>query len=207
MNKNTICNNHLKLRRCKHESQANNEYHSRGPSSFAMHDPEIIFNSLNLQKGDTFLDLGCGSGDYSLQAARIVGESGKVFALDIWKSVISGLADRAKSQGLANVQAMVADITDALPVDDNSCEVCLIATVLHTMDIRKDSRLFSEVSRVLKPGGLLTIIECKKEGSFGPPQHLRLSPQDLENIISKFGFQRQAVLDLGHNYLIQFVSE
>lgn len=44
--------------------------HGRGPSSFRMHDPRKVFNALALERGDVFLDLGCGPGEYAMEAAR-----------------------------------------------------------------------------------------------------------------------------------------
>ena len=54
----------------------------RGHSSYAMQDPEAVFEALGLEPGRHVLDLGCGSGDYALRMAREVGPAGLVHALD-----------------------------------------------------------------------------------------------------------------------------
>ncbi len=178
----------------------------RGPSSYSMHDPELVFRELELKAGDSFLDLGCGVGDYSLHAAKIVGDSGVVYALDIREELLGGLADEAISQGLKNIRTRVSNIDSPLAVAESFIDVGFIATVLHLFNLNEDGRiLFKEMRRVLKPEGRLAIIECKKEDSpFGPPIHMRNSPQELEAAITRYGFEKVSYVDLGYNYMIQF---
>jgi hypothetical protein len=59
----------------------------------------------------------------------------------------------------------------------------------------------------LKPGGRLAIIECKKEEQpFGPTFPIRLSPEELESSIARYGFERPELVDLGYNYMIIFAK-
>ena len=197
------------------KDQCNNLQHDslnrrrRGRSSYCMHDPKLVFSELKLREGDYFLDMGCGLGDYTLHASKIVTDSGRVYALDISKTMIDLLVERINSQGVKNVEAMVVDITDLLPIEDNCSDVCLIATVLHTIDLAKNGKtLFSEIHRVLKPAGRLSIINCKKEDQpFGPPLHMRLSPKETEDSIKQHGFEKINLVDLGYNYMITFKNK
>lgn len=180
--------------------------HRRGPSSFSLHDPVLVFGELKLKEGDSFLDLGCGVGDYSLQAAKIIGVSGVVYALDIQENLLDGLAEEAASQGLNNIRTRVSNIDSPLAIGDGCIDVAFIATVLHLFNLNEDGKiLFNEIRRVLKPEGRLAIIECKKEDlPFGPPMHLRHSPEELEAAVTPYGFERLSYVDLGCNYMIQF---
>lgn len=180
----------------------------RGRSSFWMQHPELVFDALGLNEGDSFLDLGCGPGDYAIRASEIVGDSGVVYALDRWQDVIDDLAEKARSRGSKNIRAIVSDITEHLPVDDESVDLCFISSVLHSLDlVDVEKSLFSEIRRVLKPVGRVAIIECKKEEQpFGPPMHMRLSPEEIESSIIRYGFERAGLVDLGFNYLIIFAK-
>lgn len=201
MNKKTICNQ-------RHNGQNRNHHHrkKRGPSSFDMHDSEHVFKRLSIKEGDTFLDLGCGAGDYSLYAAKLVGESGTVYALDLWDEMLEGLRQEALKSDLHNMNTMVSDICRQIPVKDRTIDICMLATVLHIESIIEQAdTLFSEIKRVLKPGGILAVIECKKEKMFfGPPVELRIAPEKLEKILSDYGFKKMDYVDLGFNYMITF---
>jgi ubiquinone/menaquinone biosynthesis C-methylase UbiE len=177
----------------------------RGPSSFRLLDPEAAFEALGLKAGERVLDLGCGPGDYSLRAARDVGQSGRVWALDKWAYLVDGVRAEAERNGLRNITAMVADITEPLPIDTGSIDLCLLGTVLHSMGLsRAGETLFGEVRRVLTPHGLAAVIEFKKEEQpFGPPEHLRMSPGDVQRAMAPHGFRRRQLTDLGYAYLIQ----
>lgn len=178
----------------------------RGRSSYWIHDPAIIFKELNLGNGDVFLDLGCGAGDYSVHAAKEVGKEGHVYATDIRDEFIDNLRDRAASLGLENLSATISDIHAPMPFEEGSIDVVFISTVLHTVDLVAAGRiLFPEIRRILKPGGRLFVIECKKEEMpFGPPLHMRLSPGEIEEAASGYGFEKTGFVDLGYNYLIKF---
>lgn len=183
--------------------------HRHGPSSYWMHDPALVFGRLELKDGGCFLDMGCGPGDYTVGASRIVGDSGTVYALDASQTMINGLRKKVSRLGIKNVNIMVCDITCPLPIKDGSADVCLMATVLHIPAVAmKAEMVFTEVHRILRPGGHFGIIECKKEDSpFGPPREMRLSPEDVSDLAWMYGFERMHLTDLGYNYLIQFAVD
>jgi ubiquinone/menaquinone biosynthesis C-methylase UbiE len=175
-------------------------------SSFWMHDPELIFAELDLKKGDVFLDIGCGTGDYSISAAEKAGETGLVYATDIKRELIDDLNKKAAEAGLKNLRAIVNDICEQLPFEDRSIDVCLISTVLHSFNLKDTGEtIFSEIQRVLKSEGRLFIIECKKEDTmFGPPLSMRISPDEIEEYVYTYGFENIGLVDLGYNYMIKF---
>lgn len=186
--------------------------HRKGaPSSFFMHDSKLVFKKLGLKEGDVFLDLGCGKGDYSLAAAEAVGRTGTVYALDIQQEFIENLKSETASRNLANVVTIRHDIRLPIPVLDDSIDVVFISTVLHmfrSTGTGSYENLFDEIRRVLKPGGQLAIIECKKEATpFGPPIEMRVSPEELESELNPMGFGKSGLVDLDRNYLIQFCNQ
>ena len=182
----------------------------RGPSSFWMQAPDLVFDDLAISPGERILDLGCGAGEYTLEAARQAGPSSIVTALDHWPPIVEAMKQSARDEGLTWIRTIRADITrPPLPVDSGSVDLCLLFTVLHIFDVECHSRpLFREISRVLAPGGTLAVLECKKEDMpFGPPMHMRLSPGQVEAIATDTGFRKTGRVDLAYNYLLRFVHQ
>ncbi|MCT4613844.1 MAG: methyltransferase domain-containing protein [Marinifilaceae bacterium] len=204
MTDNNICKReHLFKHNCDHSVGR------RGPSSYFMHDPEVIFNELKIKDGYRFLDLGCGAGDYSIQASKLVGDTGVVFALDKWEGIIDRFKMEVNNQGLKNIKTNVSSIEEPIPIEDNCIDICLISTVLHTLDLHQcKDILFNEIHRVLKSDGRVAIIECKKmDTPFGPPKRNRWSSQELEEIMEPYGFKKISYIDLGYNYMILWSIE
>ncbi len=201
-NNNTVCNNNKKDQghRCRDKKNR------RGPSSFHMQDATKVFEKIGLKSGDTFLDLGCGAGDYSMHAAILVDTIGRVYALDCWPELVETLEEEAKQLGIHNLYPVVADIRREVPFDKGTIDVCMIATVLHMMDFPLQTRrVFEEVRRVLKEDGKLVVVECKKEKRFfGPLLESRISPEMLEKELVQFGLYKEDYVDLGDNYMMIF---
>jgi len=189
--------------RANHEGT---ERQKQGISSFDRIDTKIVFKELDLKKGEVLFDIGCGAGDYSIKAAELVGDSGFVYALDQWEEIALKLNEKAASLGIKNIKTLTSNIIEVLPVESDSCDVCLIVMVLHGIDLSVHGEaLFNEIHRILKPSGRLAIIEIKKEEtSFGPPLNIRLSADDFENYLKNYSFEKISVTDLESCYLIQF---
>ena len=116
--------------------------------------PQKQIESLGLGRGQVVLDYGCGIGSYSLPAARAVGEEGLVYALDIHPLAVETIQKRSMQQNLPNVRTILSGLDTGLP--DDSVDVVLLYDVLHHVS-DKDA-LLRELHRVLKPGGLLSVI-------------------------------------------------
>lgn len=181
-----------------------------GKSSYDIIDTGIFWKSLAVETGMTVLDLACGVGRYTLPMAEKVGPGGRVIAVDLWPEGITQLKTATRETGVSNIEGHVADAGQALPIMADSVDLCLIATVLHDLVVDGLERTaLQEVTRVLKPAGILAVVEFKKqEGPPGPPKEIRLSLQDVTMRLLPFGLIRfGAVIDLGpHTYLTHFRS-
>lgn len=185
------------------------EHHDAGKSSFGLIDTTKFFKELDLKKGSTFLDAGCGSGEYAIAASKIIGDGGLIYAMDKWEEGIADLQEHISGKGIKNIKAMVGDISKQIPIDRDSVDICLLAVVLHGLVQKNDAveRTFKEIVRALKPQGILAIIEFKKNDNPppGPPSNIRLSPEEIESMIVPYGFRREQAIKVGpHNYLITF---
>ena len=178
-----------------------------GKSSFDLIDAAAFYRELDLKNGITFLDLACGRGAYSLKASEIVGPGGTVFAVDLWQEGIEQLKASAAEQNIQNIEAFVSDAGRHIPVNDQVVDVCLMATVLHDfVDDQISKQVLHEVVRVLKTDGMLAIVEFNKiDGPPGPPVHIRLSPEEVGDMLGPYGFTQERLLEVGpYNYLMLF---
>lgn len=181
-----------------------------GGSSFHLIDFEKVVVELGLKKGDTFLDMACGKGEYAVGFSKIIGDEGLIYAVDLWEDNIDELLKTLSAAGIKNVEALLADVSKPMPIGNDSIDICLLATVLHDLIQAKTADgAVKEAARVLKPQGLLAIIEFKKiDGPPGPPIHIRLRPQDVEIIVNPFGFRKKVLKEVGaYNYLMTFSLE
>jgi ubiquinone/menaquinone biosynthesis C-methylase UbiE len=176
-----------------------------GKSSFDLIDADKLFHELDLQKGISFLDVASGKGAYSLAVSDIIGPQGSVFAVDLWAEGIDLLKAAAQEKGIDNITAFVSDVGRRIPVQDRSIDVCLMATALHDfVEDRIDQGVLTEIARVVKPTGILAVMEFKKiDGPPGPPIHIRLSPEEVTDRLAPYGFEKEHSVDVGpYNYLI-----
>jgi ubiquinone/menaquinone biosynthesis C-methylase UbiE len=110
-----------------------------------------------IKPGAHVLDYGCGPGNYTIAAAELVGPSGKVYAVDIHAHAISEVQNKADIKGLRNVQTILTDCNTKLP--DSSVDIVLLFYVLH--DFKNPDAIIKELNRVLKPRGVLLVIDHK----------------------------------------------
>lgn len=180
-----------------------------GKGSFDLIDSEKLFSVLGLEEGVTLLDVGCGSGDYTIAAAERIGEKGMIYAIDAWEEGVDELIRRAAIKGITNIRASVVDASEGIPIEDQSVDICLMATVLHDL-IREgvEKGALQEIKRALKPMGRLVVIEFKKiEGPPGPPREVRISPEELERLLTPYGFCISRSTEIGaYNYVSIFIN-
>lgn len=180
-----------------------------GKNSFGLIDTAKFFQELDLKQGTTFLDVASGWGAYSLAAADIIGKDGQIYAVDLWEEGISSLKKEADAKGIHNLEAFVSDAAQSIPVENNCVDVCLMATVLHDfVGDKVERKVMKEIVRVMKPDGVLAIVEFyKKEGPPGPPKPVRLSPQDVDQLLSAYGFNQKRFAEIGPDNYLQIFNK
>jgi ubiquinone/menaquinone biosynthesis C-methylase UbiE len=122
--------------------------------------PEKILSPY-VKPGMKVLDIGPGMGFFSLPMARMVGESGKVFCVDIQEGMLSALMKRAEKEGLdKRIEPVLISPGTGLPLPDEPLfDFCLAFAVLH--EVAEKELIISEISRRMKQGGLLCYAEPK----------------------------------------------
>ena len=112
-----------------------------------------VLQEANIKPKSRVLDYGCGPGGYIAGAAKLVGPSGKVYALDLHPQAIQHVQKLARKEQLTNVQTIHSDCQTGLP--DNSIDVVLLHDIFHMLD--DPQAILAELDRVLKQNGTLSV--------------------------------------------------
>jgi len=116
--------------------------------------PYKLLNAAGLKPGQKVLEVGCGPGFFTIPAARIVGEKGRVYALDINPVAVEAVRRKIKERGLKNVEVILADASKTgLP--EESIDVAFLFGVIHALN--DVDAVMQEMHRVLKARGVLSI--------------------------------------------------
>ena len=115
--------------------------------------PRRKIDKIDLQPGYTVLDYGCGTGSYSIPAAKVVGESGNIYAADIHPIAIEKVWNKAKKRGLNNITTILTDCETNL--NENAIDRIILFDLFHNISDRE--KLLKELHRVLKPDGKLVV--------------------------------------------------
>lgn len=122
--------------------------------------PSKAVAQLGLKPGMTVCDLGAGTGYYAVRMARLVGESGKVYAVDIQPKMLELLGQRLASAGIRNIQPVLgAEAETNLPPD--SQDLIILVDVYH--EFSKPQEMLRSIRRSLKADGRLVLLEFRKE--------------------------------------------
>jgi len=165
------------------------------------HEPETTLKEIGLRAGMVFMDIGCGDGFFTIPAARLVGEKGKVYAVDADASAINRLKHEAIEKGLRNLNATVGAAEETAFC--NECaDIVFYSIVLH--DFRDPAKVLRNAKRMIKPAGMLVNLDWKKKPMpFGPPVQIRFSEEQAANLIKQVGFRIESVRDAGrYHYII-----
>ena len=111
-----------------------------------------ILKEMGIKPGFQVLDYGCGPGSYIAPLAKLVEESGKVYALDIHPLAIQKVQDIASKKRLGNVETILSDCQTGLP--DNTLDAVLLYDAFHHLS--DPNGVLKELHRVLKPDGILS---------------------------------------------------
>jgi ubiquinone/menaquinone biosynthesis C-methylase UbiE len=151
-------------------------------------DAPAILAQIGLKPGDTLADIGSGDGYFSIPAAKMVGQSGKIYALDVSAEAISELKATASAAGLNNIQAAVGEAENTL-LCRGCADVVLIANVLH--DFNDPVAALKNARLMLKPGGRLADLDWKKEKEqlHGPPFAIRFDQEKATARLTEAGFK------------------
>jgi ubiquinone/menaquinone biosynthesis C-methylase UbiE len=157
------------------------------PARDAYQKPEEVLKALALREGETVADIGAGSGYFTLRFARAVGESGRVWAVDVDPAMILHLNRRVHETGLWQIRSLLAPPDDPL-LADASVDRFFICDTWHHIDAQE--RYLALMKKMLRPGGQVVMIDFqKRELPVGPPLAMKIAREALVEQMQRAGFR------------------
>lgn len=129
---------------------------------------------LNLMKGEKVLDLGCGRGGETIEAAQRIGTKGFAWGLDITPRMIELAQERAQKEQIQNVEFLKASM-DSLPFEDNSLDAVFSNCAINHVEDKV--AVYQEIYRVLKQGGRFVVSDIMTEQPL--PLEIREDPEAI----------------------------
>ena len=130
---------------------------------------DLLIENLPINPGDKVADIGAGTGYFSLPIARIVGEEGTVYAVDIQLEMLSIIAERATVEGLYQIEPILATVTDP-GLSPESVNLALFVDAYHEFEWPWE--VMSAVYESLVPGGKVVLVEYRAEDRQVPIKRL-----------------------------------
>jgi arsenite methyltransferase len=129
--------------------------------------PERVVRELSIEPGMQVADIGAGGGYFTFKLADAVGETGRVYAVDVDDDMISYLEERAREEGYENVTVVRGEFEDPL-LPDGKLDLVFSSNTYHHIEGRV--AYFRKVLEDLAPGGQVAIVDLR-EGPWLAPSH------------------------------------
>ena len=173
-----------------------------------------------IKEGDVAIDLGSGAGNDAFVARAIAGEKGKVIGVDFTDEMIDKARTNSEKLGYNNVEFRFGDI-EKMPVTANTADVIISNCVLNLVPDKV--KAFTEIYRVLKPGGHFSVSDVVASGEL--PASIKagaelyagcvsgaIRKEDYLGIIYETGFenirvQKERVIEIPDDIYLKFISE
>lgn len=164
---------------------------------------------LNLAPGDMIADFGAGSGIYTIEASRQVGNKGKIYAVEIQQELLEKIKSSANKESLVNIEYFWGDLEElgGSKLGDSSMDGVILANILFQAE--KKDILLKEAYRVLKPRGRLLVVDWS--GSFsnlGPPEEHVVKEEEASRLATQAGFHQEGGFRAGdYHYGLIFTKQ
>lgn len=154
--------------------------------------PDEVLAALALDESASAADLGSATGYFAVRLAKKL-TRGRVYGVDIEPAMVAFLADRARKEGLANLESVLGTESGAnLPA---LVDMVLVVDTYHHVDRRPD--YFRRLGKDLRPGGRVAIVDFRKGQPLGPPDEFKVDPEVVVSEMAQGGF----VLLARHDFL------
>jgi ubiquinone/menaquinone biosynthesis C-methylase UbiE len=160
---------------------------------------------MGLQEGMVVADIGAGTGLFTAEIAKRVGDKGAVFSVDIVPAFLDRIRERVEAEQLTNV-TVVQGAERATALDPASVDLAFMCDTYH--HIEYPQTYMHSLFRTLRPGATLVLIDFERiEGESLPAilKHVRADKQTVIDEVSQAGFVLESETDLlQQNYYLHF---
>src|SRR5262245_18931142 len=157
------------------------------PKRDAYQKPQEVLMALGLKEGEVVADIGAGSGYFAFRFAGRVGDTGRVYAVDISPDMVLHMNRRIRDLGLKNVVTVLSAGDDPLLLDGSIDRFFICDTWHH---VENQAKYLGLMKNMLKPGGQVIMIDFhKKELPVGPPLEMKIAREDLVRQMEAHGFR------------------
>ena len=169
-------------------------------------DPVKNIEKCNIQAGQDIADLGSGSGFYTIAAAKALSSTGRVYAIDAQKELLSKLKNHSAKEGLYNVEVIWGDLDkpNGTKLRDSSIDLAMLCNILFQLENKEN--IINEAKRILKPRGKLLVVDWADSfGGTGPRPEVIVKKEFLMAKFEKAGFHLEKEISAGaHHYGLIF---
>ena len=138
-------------------------------------DCTTMVKQLKVQPGQTVCDLGAGNGFYTLWLAKLVGEKGRVLAVDIQPEMLEMLKQRAQQEKISNIELILGTTVDP-KLPEGKLDLVLLVDTYH--ELSNPAEVLAGVRKSLKPHGRLALVEFRLEDDSVPIKVLHRMSKD-----------------------------
>lgn len=165
-------------------------------------DPTKIIEQCGIQAGMDIADFGSGSGFYSLAASKALVSTGRVYAIDAQKDLLTKLKNHAVREGQYNIEVVWGDIEKlgGTKLRESSVDLVFMCNVFFQLENKEDA--VKEALRILKPRGRIVFVDWSDSfGGIGPHQKSVFKKDKAVPFFEKYGFSMDKEITAGsHHY-------
>lgn len=165
--------------------------------------PDEVVKQLGIREGEVVADFGCGAGTYSIAIARALNGSGRVYAIDVQKDILTRVQNTAKEEGVGGIVSVIwgnLEIEGGTKIKDQTVDLVILANVLFQSHER--SAMVREARRILRHGGRVLVIDWVESfNNLGPRPHDIVTEHEVAKIFEEENFSFDRHIDAGpHHY-------
>lgn len=148
--------------------------------------PEVLISQMPILKDHTLLDVGAGSGFFTIPMAERTENT--VYAMDPDPRMLKVIEAKAREKGISNIEPLPETI-EHLSLQNGSIDFVIASLILH--EVKSLPAALAKIYEVLSPGGHLLCLEYEKDDAIieGPPMAIRIKSEALEKALSTAGFE------------------